>query len=70
MIDAHVHLWSPNRFPMPWLKGGVGLERPFELDAFEAQTSGLGIAGIVCVEVAPAYATLGSRLEGVMHFRL
>lgn len=64
IIDSHVHLWNPNRFPMPWLKGNVTLERPFEPDAFSTKTAGLGIAGIVCVEVAPAYATLGSRPGG------
>ena len=60
LIDAHVHLWDPERFPTPWLAGNAVLDRPFELDTFRAQTGGLNVTGIVYVEVAvePAFALL------------
>lgn len=60
LIDAHVHLWDPERFPTPWLAGNAVLDRPFELDTFSAQTGGLNVAGIVYIEVAvdPAFAPL------------
>lgn len=63
LIDSHVHLWDPERFPMPWLAGNALLGKPFELDAFSTQTDGLSVAGIVYVEVAvePAFALLEAR---------
>ncbi|CAA9587687.1 MAG: L-fuconolactone hydrolase [uncultured Truepera sp.] len=63
VIDSHVHLWHPERFPMPWLVGNAVLDRPFEPDAFSAQTGGLNVAGLVYVEVAvePAFALLEAR---------
>lgn len=63
LIDAHVHLWNPERFPMPWLAGNAVLDKPFELDTFSTQTNGLNVTGIVYVEVAvePAFALHEAR---------
>ena len=63
LIDSHVHLWNPERFPLPWLAGDTLLERPFELPDFEATTSSNGVTGFVYVEtaVAPEYALLEAR---------
>src|SRR5260370_2902487 len=63
IVDAHVHLWSPEQFPRPWLDALPGLARPFGLAEYHDQTRGLPIAGRVFVEtgVAPHYALLEAQ---------
>jgi predicted TIM-barrel fold metal-dependent hydrolase len=51
IIDAHVHLWNPDQFSMPWLEGVPALRRPFGLQEYQEQTRRLPIVGMVCVEV-------------------
>lgn len=60
IIDAHVHLWNPRLFPIPWLTEVPALHHPFGLAAYAEQTADVPISGIVYVEVdvAPQFALL------------
>jgi L-fuconolactonase len=81
IVDAHVHLWDPERFRMPWLDALPSIDRPFGPADFREHTQGLYVEAMVYVEVAtaPAYGLLEAqwavaqaaedpRLQGIVAF--
>ena len=63
IIDAHVHLWNPERVEIPWLAGVPSINRPMGLPEYTEATEGIKIAGLVYlqVEVHPVYALIEAR---------
>ena len=63
IIDAHLHLWDPTRFRIPWLDDNDLLNQVYDLHVFQEHTAGLNITAMVYVQVdvAPAYALLEAR---------
>ena len=63
IIDAHLHLWDPARFPMRWVEGNPTLDRPYGVADYREHTAGLEIEAMVYlqVDVDPAYALLEAR---------
>jgi L-fuconolactonase len=63
IVDAHVHLWDPRTFRMPWLDGDPVLGHPFGPPEFGEAAQGLNVESFVYVQVdtTPAYGLLEAR---------
>lgn len=81
IVDAHVHLWNPDYFPIPWVAGNALLDRRYTLPEYQAHTEGVNVGTMVYVQVdvAPTYALaearwvaqqaeIDSRLEAIVAF--
>jgi L-fuconolactonase len=63
IIDAHVHLWDPEKYMIPWLENVPPIIQERDLTDYAQATTGLDVQGLVYlqVEVAPPYALLEAR---------
>jgi len=63
IVDAHVHLWDPQRFMVPWLDQTPALNSRHWIPEYEAATAGLDVEGFVYLEIdiAPHYTLSEAR---------
>src|SRR6266545_4416898 len=63
IVDAHVHLWDPERFRIRWLDQLDPLNRRYAPGEYRSHTAGVDVEAIVCVQadVEPAYGLLEAR---------
>ena len=63
IVDAHLHLWDPDRLRLPWIDGDATLGRRFGPAEYAEHTQGIAIEAMVYLEVDvdPHYALLEPR---------
>ncbi|MDP9351545.1 MAG: amidohydrolase family protein [Chloroflexota bacterium] len=63
IVDAHLHLWDPDRFRMSWLDGNPLLDQRYDLAEYREHSAGVGVEAMVYlqVEVEPPYALLEAQ---------
>jgi len=60
IVDAHLHLWDPQHFAIPWLDGNATLNQRFTPVEYAEHSQGIAIEALIYLEVAvnPHYALL------------
>lgn len=68
IIDAHVHLWNPDTFVIPWLAGNPMLDHRYLLNEFHAHSETVALDSFVYVEVGvePAFALAEARFAATL----
>jgi L-fuconolactonase len=63
IVDAHLHLWDPQRFAIPWLDGNPTLRRRFGPPEYAEHARGVDVEAMVYLEVdvEPHYALLEAQ---------
>ncbi|REJ07210.1 hypothetical protein DY023_04235 [Microbacterium bovistercoris] len=52
IVDAHVHIWDVDAFPIPWFHDGLGLPPVSAPEAFRDAAAPCGVSAAVAVQVA------------------
>jgi L-fuconolactonase len=52
IVDAHVHLWDVDAFPIPWFRDGLGLPAVSSVASFRRAAEPCGVEAAVAVQVA------------------
>ena len=60
IVDAHLHLWDPQHFEIPWLAGNSTLNQRYAPAEYAAHAEGIAVEALVYLEVDvnPHYALL------------
>jgi predicted TIM-barrel fold metal-dependent hydrolase len=51
IIDTHLHLIYPDQFSYPWLSGAPQINKPWSVESYWAEATGLGIEAALHMEV-------------------
>lgn len=64
IVDAHLHLWNPQKFRYPWLDNVPLLNKPFLLDDYDRDCGPVKVERMVFLqcECAPRTLSAGSRV--------
>lgn len=66
IVDTHLHLVYPDRFAYPWLDAVPSLNRPWSVEDYWAEASGLGIEAALHMEVDVAEADIAAESAFVL----
>ena len=50
IVDAHVHVWDPDRLRYPWIEGVPALQRAFLVDDYREATASIEVDAIVFLQ--------------------
>ena len=50
LVDAHLHLWDPDRIAYSWHKGNALFDRPYKVEDYRRDSAGVYVEAMVFVE--------------------